>query len=67
MNNTELKPCPFCGGEGQLEYEEVNGFYQKYYSWVHVVCKNCYATIGRTYDDKDRSKMYAIKLWNRRV
>ena len=66
MIDENLKPCPFCGGEGELEYEEVNGVYQKYYSWVHVVCQKCYATTGRTYDDRDRSKRYAIKTWNTR-
>lgn len=63
----ELKKCPFCGGEAELEREWVDGFYQKYYSCVHVVCQKCYATIGRTYNDKDRSKGYAIKVWNNRA
>lgn len=66
MFDENLKPCPFCGGEGEIEYEYVDGYYQKYYSWVHVVCQKCYATIGRTYDDRDRSKRYAIKTWNTR-
>ena len=66
MIDTNLKPCPFCGGEGKIEYEDVDGYYQKYYSWVHVVCQKCYATIGRVYDDRDRSKRYAIKTWNKR-
>ena len=62
----ELKKCPFCGGEAEIEREWVDGFYQKYYSCVHVVCQKCYATIGQTYGDKDRSKAYAIKAWNKR-
>lgn len=66
MSEIKLKRCPFCGGEAEIEYEGVDGYYQKYYSWVHVVCKNCYATTGRTYGDKDRSKAYAIRAWNTR-
>ena len=66
MKEVELKPCPFCDGKAELEYEWVDGYYQRYYSWVHVVCKQCYTTVGRTYDDRDRSKAYAIKVWNTR-
>ena len=34
MIDTNLKPCPFCGGEGKIEYEDVDGYYQKYYSSI---------------------------------
>ncbi len=67
MYDAEIRPCPFCGGEGKLEYEFVNGHYQTYYSWIHVVCKKCFATTGRVYDDRDRSKRFALRTWNKRV
>lgn len=52
-NNTELKPCPFCGGKSQV------------LNVVHhymVCCTKCYGMIGLF--DKERS---AIKAWNRRA
>lgn len=67
MLNSEIKPCPFCGGIGEIEYEYENGFFQKYYSWIHVVCQRCYATTGRSYDDNDRSRNVAIRRWNKRA
>lgn len=52
INNIELKPCPFCGGEAQV------------LNVVHhymVCCTKCYGMVGLF--DKERS---AIKAWNRR-
>lgn len=58
---TELKPCPFCGGEAELcvnlEYEN-----------AYVACKNCDA-IGKVassnYNGPDY-KYHAISAWNKR-
>ena len=52
MSNKELKPCPFCGGEADIE-----GIPQLYY----ISCKNCYADM-RAYG----SKAEAINAWNTR-
>lgn len=50
---TELKPCPFCGGEAKAtEYAK-----QDY----TIECKKCGAEIGW------RPKASAIRCWNRRV
>lgn len=58
MNNTELKPCPFCGGEAEmLKYPRCE---RKYV----VVCKNnlCNASIGQY----STSKENALRAWNTR-
>lgn len=48
----ELKRCPFCGGEA-----EVDGFPLRY-----VRCKECGAETG-AFDSEEE----AIKAWNKRV
>ena len=55
MENRELKPCPFCGRQAEIRYED--GF-------VHIVCANdgCYA---RT--DGCANEQEAAKCWNRRA
>lgn len=50
---TELKPCPFCGGEAKVI--ESKGLY-----WV--ACMKCCASAD-VIDDRDK----AIEAWNRRV
>ena len=53
MSNKELKPCPFCGGEADIERT----------SELHYIsCKNCYVDT-RVYG----SKAEAIKAWNERI
>ena len=52
----ELKPCPFCGGEGEI--------YQGRYlheNWAR--CKKCETLIGGTFT----SPLNAIKAWNTRA
>ena len=49
---TELKPCPFCGGEAV--------FGRRIYC-AEVYCSKCHATIGRVGLDA------AIEAWNRRA
>lgn len=51
MSNKELLPCPFCGGEADIEGSEHH----------YIYCKNCFADT-RTYG----SKAEAIKAWNTR-
>lgn len=52
---TELKPCPFCGGEA-----EVNMLLGNYC----ITCKYCMGAIAPApYQTKDE----AIKAWNRRA
>ena len=54
MSEEKLKPCPFCGGEAELE---INGLY-----W-DVNCKRCLANVGAY---KCYNKKQAIEAWNRR-
>ncbi len=50
---TELKTCPFCGGEA-----EMNGIKTLF----HIRCKHCGAATGLFID-----KEVAAEAWNRRV
>ena len=50
----KLKPCPFCGGEAELE---INGLY-----W-DVNCKRCLANVGAY---KCYNKKQAVEAWNKR-
>ena len=51
----ELKPCPFCGGEAEIEMDE--NWYWNYY----VFCQECKITTDY-YETADE----AIEAWNRR-
>jgi Lar family restriction alleviation protein len=56
----ELKPCPFCGGEGLLEQVEAASSRNKpnYY----IVCRSCACEGGW-----HKTKSGAARHWNRRV
>ena len=41
----ELKPCPFCGGEATVEFDELGNT-----NLVHVICTECWAS-GPACDD----------------
>ena len=59
---SELKRCPFCGGEAKLEQEKIVGLYT-------VKCKDCFARIPFQFDfgeGLEVSKEKAIKAWNTR-
>ena len=58
----KLKPCPFCGGKGEvyqaptmLNLEIDDDAY-----WVQ--CRNCFSRVGNSY-----SQVEAINAWNRRT
>lgn len=64
MKTPELKPCPFCGGEAEIDSDEY-GDGPNRMSCTRVYCSNCYCeTDWNTgiYDFKD-----AIDIWNTRV
>lgn len=67
---SELKPCPFCGGEASLEgkYLWQSGGWGKSYTSYHVECKKC-RTKGKYFNTIDHTNPMdkAIKAWNRRV
>lgn len=52
MKETELKPCPFCGGKAELSN----------YTHYWIGCKDCWVET-KCY----KSKEEAIEAWNRRV
>ena len=62
----ELKPCPFCGGNGRIAGDE-----RLYY--VTCMSVHCYASIGEIYD-RDAMPDHAFSAsedaaaaWNHRV
>ena len=57
----ELKPCPYCGGEANIEsYDPYDGYQGDCTVW-RVKCIECKAFIQRGTKDE------AIAAWNRRV
>lgn len=61
--NEELRPCPYCGGEGIVgcSYTDI---FDRYCDWF-VECGQCGATNinpNRGYDSREE----AVKAWNTR-
>ena len=57
---TELKPCPFCGGEAKYAYEM---------PFSYIYCTECDSTgklVIDTYEQED-GRLEAEMAWNRRV
>lgn len=79
MDKQELKPCPFCGGEGHIKLrfigtEDTDVFLEEY----AAVCINCGATTGQRYSGRFRRRdgvfqmlsdgyEAAVAGWNRRA
>lgn len=64
MRETKLKPCPFCGGNVELELVD-DDFYM-------VCCDKCNSatSFGYTYKDgtaRDATKSETVKAWNKRT
>ena len=66
---TELKPCPFCGGEAELRFFN-NGPSFSY----RVECLNCTAMVGRRFEEYSTNRTFwfgikqeAIDAWNTRA
>ena len=61
---TELKPCPFCGGEAELKINSFHGSYKT----VYVICKSCKTRTNNYGASIDYCAIdRAIELWNRRA
>ena len=59
----KLKPCPFCGGEAEInvDHEAVEDTEKRHWAYT-VVCNRCCATSGLTYLPEKASE-----AWNRRA
>lgn len=61
---SELKPCPFCGGEADFatSLTQMGGY------TAGVMCMKCFARTDLMYaDDKDDAKVMAAACWNTRA
>ena len=67
----KLKPCPFCGGRGEICRSTECAGHGDCYEVYYVECCCCKATTkeisGRTADGPEAQKLVASLLWNRRV
>lgn len=79
MQNTELKPCPFCGGKTYIK-KTSNGYCNSYFSiTAEIGCRECKLSMeGENKFDVDEFMNIhmldgnngigeMIKKWNRRV
>lgn len=61
MNASDLKPCPFCGGEATLRYSLIG-------MDAYVKCYNCeVSTTMYKGIDRESSEQSAVAAWNRRA
>ena len=67
MAKTELKPCPFCGGEAKIikdiRYPRPKRNPKKAYE---VVCNNPRCIIFNADNNYYLKRKYAIEAWNKR-
>ena len=62
--NSDLKPCPFCGGNAEIKYEE----YVTDVVSAFVYCTNCKVKFYVSFEDsKEEAYIKLVKLWNTRV
>ena len=62
MSNTELKPCPFCGGKAKTAYA-IND----YNRWG-VYCKHCGCSVEiEDWKGVEDTEENAVEAWNRRA
>jgi Lar family restriction alleviation protein len=82
MKETELKPCPFCGGKAEVSFvsDKVPYVLKKYHNrYIFAGCRNCgivtpvYNAFNNTGSplrneaNTESAKRKAIKAWNRRA
>lgn len=57
MDKIKLKPCPFCGGDAEMQQGKYQGL-----SIFYVSCRGCGAQTDHKYAEE-----FAAELWNERV
>jgi transcription elongation factor Elf1 len=61
---TELKPCPFCGGEANIWLRHMNKRFE-----IKIKCGSCTATVTQCFirlrGDVDQYKNMTAQNWNR--
>ena len=64
MKETELKPCPFCGGEAVLESYKARKGYE-----ANIQCNGgCILYMSTiTYDSEEEAVEAVVNAWNRRA
>ena len=66
MSEIKLKPCPFCGGVAQLNYERITGENKGF--WAQVICKKCHGRSGGTWvGSYSAAERKEVNTWNRRA
>ena len=61
----KLKPCPFCGGDAEMEIKYGDyGYTPHIYS---VKCKRCNAKIGKVSNNYADLSDDVVNAWNRRA
>ena len=64
MEETKLKPCPFCGGQGRI----ITKSWDLFLTAVYVECENCEARTGLVEGGSLKvERKLAIEQWNNRV
>lgn len=80
MSNTELKPCPFCGGTAILKMSKIYAYDTKFRVDWHVKCLKCkltqdeYSSEYQMYSNEqvlrisnEDGRQKVIDNWNRRA
>ena len=68
---SELKPCPFCGGEAKVTKDRDCWGHGEFVLKVYVMCKSCHSQGKPIYDrdvwPENQMEVEAIEAWNRRA
>ena len=58
MSDVNLKPCPFCGGKADFDYDDSG------YNWVF--CKKCGVSTDTRMHDHEDARLRLSEDWNQR-
>ena len=60
--NKALKPCPFCGGKGEIKNEIIWGEHRTYVRCKECFCRTDYIVVSPSYCSEEK----AAERWNMR-